>query len=70
MRREPVPAYYRIYQVLSERIASGVYRLGSQLPTDNELMAEFGVSRHTARSAVEELVAVSWCRASPAAAPS
>ena len=24
----PIPAYYRIYQVLSERIATGVYRLG------------------------------------------
>lgn len=48
MRRDPVPAYYRIYQVLSERIATRVYRLGSQLPTDAELMAEFGVSRHTA----------------------
>lgn len=56
MRRDPVPAYYRIYLALSERIAAGLYRLGSQLPTDGELMAEFGVSRHTARSAVEELV--------------
>lgn len=56
MQRGPVPAYYRIYQVLTERIASGVYKLGSQLPTDGELMAEFGVSRHTARSAVELLV--------------
>ena len=56
MRRDPVPAYYRIYQTLNDRIVSGTYRLGTQLPTDNEIMAEFGVSRHTARSAVEELV--------------
>ncbi|MGE0421681.1 MAG: GntR family transcriptional regulator [Reyranellaceae bacterium] len=56
MHRGPVPAYYRIYQVLSQRIASGTYRLGSQLPTDLELMQEFDVSRHTARSAVELLV--------------
>lgn len=57
MRRDPVPAYYRIYQALQERIASGVYRTGTQLPTDVGIMAEFEVSRHTARSAVEELVA-------------
>jgi DNA-binding GntR family transcriptional regulator len=37
MRRGPVPAYFRIYQVLSERIAARVYRRGSQLPTDAEL---------------------------------
>ena len=65
MRRDPVPAYYRIYQVLSERIATRVYRLGSQLPTDAELMAEFGVSRHTARSAVEELVSRKLARRFP-----
>lgn len=57
MKRDPLPAYYRIYETLSERIASGVYRLGTRLPTDAEIMMEFGVSRHTARSAVEELVA-------------
>jgi GntR family transcriptional regulator len=56
-QRGLVPAYYRIYQVLTERIASGAFKLGSQLPTDCELMAEFGVSRHTARAAVELLVA-------------
>jgi GntR family transcriptional regulator len=65
MRRDPVPAYFRIYQVLSERIATRVYRLGSQLPTDAELMAEFGVSRHTARSAVEELVSRKLARRFP-----
>ncbi|MFO1163548.1 MAG: GntR family transcriptional regulator [Reyranellaceae bacterium] len=57
MRREPIPAYYRIYQVLRERIAAGTYKVGTQLPTDQEIMLEFAVSRHTARSAVEELVA-------------
>lgn len=57
MRRDPIPAYYRIYQVLRERITAGTYKVGTQLPTDNEIMTEFAVSRHTARSAVEELVA-------------
>ncbi len=71
MRRDPVPAYYRIYQVLSERIATGAYKLGSQLPTDAELMAEFGVSRHTARARRwKSWCRASWCGASRVAAPS
>lgn len=65
MRRDPMPAYFRIYQALRERIATGIYKLGSQLPTDGELMAEFGVSRHTARSAVEELVSRQLVRRFP-----
>ncbi len=65
MRRDPMPAYYRIYQTLNDRIVSGTYRLGTQIPTDNEIMAEFGVSRHTARSAVEELVSRQLVRRFP-----
>ncbi|MDB5488581.1 MAG: GntR family transcriptional regulator [Reyranella sp.] len=65
MRRDPMPAYYRIYEVLRERITAGVYRLGTQLPTDSEIMVEFGVSRHTARSAVEELVSRQLVRRFP-----
>ncbi|GAA5236011.1 GntR family transcriptional regulator [Verticiella sediminum] len=56
MPRDPIPAYYRIYQTLRERIVSGVYAVGALLPTDHEITAEFGVGRHTARSAVEQLV--------------
>jgi GntR family transcriptional regulator len=65
MRRNPVPAYYQIYQALRERITSGVYRVGTKLPTDHDIMAEFTVSRHTARSAVEELVARQLVRRFP-----
>ncbi|BBK34573.1 GntR family transcriptional regulator [Stella humosa] len=65
MRRDPVPAYYRIYQALSERITGGVYPIGTKLPTDHEIMAEFSVSRHTARAAVEELVSRQLVRRFP-----
>jgi len=57
MRRNgPVPLYYQILQVLRERIGSSQYPKGSQLPTDDALMREFGVSRHTVRAALQELV--------------
>lgn len=54
--RDPTPAYYRIFQSLRQRIASSVYGVGAQLPTEEELMREFGVSRHTIRAAVQQLV--------------
>lgn len=54
--RDPTPAYYRIFQVLRRRIASGVYPVAAQLPTEELLVREFGVSRHTVRAAVQQLV--------------
>jgi GntR family transcriptional regulator len=54
--RDPTPAYYRIFQVLRSRVLSGAYEVGSQLPTEGDLIAEFGVSRHTIRAAVQQLV--------------
>jgi GntR family transcriptional regulator len=52
----PSPLYHRAYGLLYQRIAYGTYALGAQLPTEDELAAEFGVSRATVRQAVGELV--------------
>ncbi len=49
-----VPHHRRIEQVLRERI-SGL-KAGDRLPSDAELVAEFEVSRMTARNAVQRLV--------------
>lgn len=54
--KAPLPKYHRILQVVRNRIAVGQYPAGQQMPTENELMAEFGVSRHTIRSAMQALV--------------
>ncbi|HET7703606.1 MAG TPA: GntR family transcriptional regulator [Candidatus Limnocylindrales bacterium] len=48
-----VPHHRRIEQVLRERITS--MRPGDRLPSDAELVAEFGVSRMTARNAMQRL---------------
>ena len=48
-----VPRYRRIEQALRERIAA--LRPGDELPSDAELCAEFGVSRMTARNAMQRL---------------
>lgn len=48
-----VPRYRTIEQALRERIAE--LRPGDQLPSDSELCVEFGVSRMTARNAMQRL---------------
>lgn len=53
---EEAPIYRRIQDELCSRIASGAYRVGGPLPTDADLMREFGVSRHSVRAAVSYLV--------------
>jgi DNA-binding GntR family transcriptional regulator len=48
-----LPQYRHIEQVLRERIAT--LRPGQRMPSDAELCAEFGVSRMTARNAMQRL---------------
>ena len=50
------PAYRQILDTLRSRIVNGDYPVGSRMPTDEALMSEFGVSRQTARAAVQVLV--------------
>ncbi len=53
---EEQPRYQQIYSSLRERIIAGRYPLGSHLPTEVELCAEFSVSRYTVREALRRLV--------------
>lgn len=50
------PAYERIVNTLTSRIARGVYRPGGQLPTERQLRDEFSVSPMTVRRAVNILI--------------
>lgn len=53
----PMPLYHQVSSVLRQRMISGDYEAGRKLPTEDELIAEFGVSKATVRQAVGELVA-------------
>lgn len=50
------PLYMQIAQTLAGDIATGVYPVGSHLPTEADLCARHEVSRHTAREALRCLV--------------
>jgi GntR family transcriptional regulator len=54
-RMQAVPLYHQIFLQLREEITSGERGFGSRLPTEQELSTQFGVSRITARRALDEL---------------
>ena len=51
----PVPLYTQIRELLRERILGGVYKSHAQMPSENEMVKAFGVSRITVRQALTEL---------------
>lgn len=50
-----LPRYVRIQRELQERIGQGRYPVGSLMPTEIELAAEFDTSRFTVRAALRNL---------------
>src|ERR1700747_3692245 len=51
-----LPLYAQVEDALSARIASGALPVGTQLPSEEELIREFGVSRTTIRMTIQNLV--------------
>ena len=47
--------YLDVRETLEREIAEGVFPVGERFPTDLELCARFGVSRHTVREALRDL---------------
>lgn len=59
----PIPhiaPYARIKRHVVSRIESGEWGVASRVPSENQLAAEFGVSRMTARRALLELMQQGW----------
>ena len=51
----PLPLYHQIFNILRERVMAGDPPYGAQLPTEFGLAEAFGVSRITAKRALDEL---------------
>jgi GntR family transcriptional regulator len=51
-----LPLYAQVEDALVARIASGALPVGTQLPSEEELIHEFGVSRTTIRMTIQNLV--------------
>jgi DNA-binding GntR family transcriptional regulator len=49
------PLYLQVVHALKEEIISGVYPVGSRLPSEEELCERFSVSRYTVREALRRL---------------
>ncbi len=52
----PIPLYYQISDLLLRNIEKGQFRPHQQIPTEEELTANFEVSRMTVRQAINKLV--------------
>ncbi|AZU64077.1 GntR family transcriptional regulator [Neobacillus mesonae] len=51
-----IPLYHQLKERLKEAIETGRWTLGDKIPSENQLMDQFGVSRNTSKKAIEELV--------------
>lgn len=49
------PLYRQVADALRQKIESGEYEPGTQLPTEDKLIAEYHMSRNTVRAAIKEL---------------
>lgn len=54
-RDAPTPLYFRLYSLLKDSILNGTIDNGAQMPTEQQLAETFGVSRITAKRAMDEL---------------
>ena len=51
-----IPLYHQLKEILQENIESGAWRPGDLIPSENQLMRVYGVSRNTAKKALDDLV--------------
>lgn len=56
-QRTSIPLYEQVMNGIRDKIESGAYQPGSQIPTEHELAEAYCVGRVTVRRAIEELAA-------------
>ncbi|MEV0625803.1 GntR family transcriptional regulator [Nonomuraea wenchangensis] len=53
--RHDRPRWEQVAEVIRERIVAGTYRPGARVPSENDLMQEFGIARMTAHKVMRAL---------------
>jgi GntR family histidine utilization transcriptional repressor len=56
----PVPFYEKVKQAISQKISAGEWRPHDRIPSEAELVAQFGFSRMTINRALRELTDEGW----------
>jgi GntR family transcriptional regulator len=51
-----IPLYHQLKEILQENIESGVWKPGDIIPSENQLMQEYTISRNTVKKSIEILV--------------
>jgi GntR family transcriptional regulator len=54
-RHSPIPLYQQLSEVLVDKISNGILKPGDHLPSENELMDAYGVSRYVVRQTLTDL---------------
>jgi DNA-binding GntR family transcriptional regulator len=62
LTQRPLALYYQVATRLRNEIIMGTWSPGSQLPTEDEIVKEYGVSRQTVRNAKEMLAGEGFIR--------
>lgn len=60
MSNERLPLYMQIQDYFKDRIASGQFKASDKIPSEKELMDQFGVSRITVANALIQLAKEGW----------
>lgn len=59
-KKNPLPRYLQVKQLLEKRVRMGAYRPGVRLPGERDLAQEFGVSQMTVNKGIMEMVDAGW----------
>ncbi|MBB6678398.1 GntR family transcriptional regulator [Cohnella lubricantis] len=54
--KSPIPLYHQLKEILLQKINDGEWETGDIIPTENDLIRQYNVSRTTVREAVNTLV--------------
>ncbi len=54
-RESPIPLYYQLKQIITQKLNQSFWKPGEKLPTEDEIHQDYGVSRTTVRQALREL---------------